>query len=224
MKQIIAIITCIVVVTTSVGCIDKRHLLRGEGSILTDERPVSSFREIECDGDLEVRIQYASSSQRRVVVTGYQNLLAAFETNVSNGRLSLKFKDKYWNIRNNNLEVTVYTPDLERLDINGSGDVEVRDELQWPKLEVNVSGSGSVRILDGDFQELNLKVNGSGTIHAEDALAKDVFAEVSGSGYIATTVSRYLWARVYGSGTIDHWGHPNNTDTRTEGSGRINRK
>jgi len=224
MKQTITSMLLLLVISGNTGCIDKRHTLKGEGRVTSEQRYVSSFREVEVDGSVEVACYYARPEDEKVVVTGYENLVAAFETRVSGDRLILKFKDKYWNVKDNNVEVDVYTSDLERINLNGSGNVDVNDDLKSDHLEASINGSGRIDIHEGDFDELTLNVNGSGEISSRGADAQDVSAEVSGSGYIATRVFNHLRGRVWGSGTIDYWGHPVTTDTKVEGSGSINKK
>jgi len=224
MKQTITGMILLLMLFGSAGCIDKRHTLRGEGSVISDQRYTSSFSEVEIDGDVEGACYYAPSGQERVVVNGYQNLVAAFETNVNGGRLKLKFKDKYWSIRNNNLKVDVYTSALRRINLNGSGNVDVAESPGSKDLEATIDGSGRINIHNGTFDGLTLQVNGSGEISSRDAAAQNVSAAVSGSGYIATRVFGHFFGRVSGSGAIDYWGHPISADTRVDGSGSINRK
>jgi len=224
MKQIIALASFLMIALVNTGCIDKRHFLKGEGDVISDERSLSSVREIDADGSMDVSIYHAETGGNRVIVTGYRNLVTAFETKFRDGKLTLKFKDKYWNVKNNNIHVTVFVSKLNRVDLDGSGNVTVRDDLNVEELEINVNGSGAVALDEGEYERLKLHVNGSGEIKTEDATAETVYAEVSGSGYIGTYVSRKLWARVSGSGTINYWGRPPITDTKVSGSGKINKK
>jgi len=206
------------------GCLDKSHTLKGEGNTITDQRVVSSFREIETDGSVNVDCYYVEKGEERVVVTGYQNLVAAFETKTTNRKLSLKFKDRYWNIKNNNLEVRVYCSELSRVDLNGSGDIEIHDDFRSDNFEASINGSGVITIQKGNFKDLKLKVNGSGEIHGKNANAENASSEISGSGYISTWVTNHLHARITGSGTIDYWGSPVTVDTKVDGSGDINKR
>lgn len=223
MKQTIAGIILLLTTATTSCCLDK-HTLKGEGSTISDERSVASFHEVAAEGSIETEIYPASDGRSRIVVSGYQNLVTAFDTKVSGDKLILKFKDNYWNIKNNNIVIRIYTSGIERIDLNGSGKVEVMDDLNTNYLETNINGSGFIGIYHSDFNELHLKINGSGEINSSSSDAREVSAEISGSGDITTRVSDRLYARIWGSGSIAYYGNPRSIDTRVEGSGSIKRK
>jgi len=199
-----------------------KHSIKGDGSVTSETRNVSSFHTVCANGDVEVRIH--QSTDERVVVTGYSNLIPVYKTKVKDGKLTLEFEDGYWNVRNNNIRVDVYTNELSGVDLNGSGDIYVGAGIDGESLHAEINGSGEIEIASNTYDDLSLKVNGSGEIRARDAEADNADARISGSGKITLTVHNYLNAKISGSGTIDYSGNPERVDTEVSGSGKIRKQ
>ena len=158
----------------------------------------------------------------RVRLTGYQNLVSAFKTDVSNKRLYLEYDDQYVNIRHDNLKLTVYTTDMTVFTLNGSGDVAIPQGANTTYLELKINGSGNIRMNGGDtLQTLKIKVNGSGNVYTRDTDARNAEASISGSGDITLTVHEMLDARISGSGNINYWGNPPTVKVDITGSGDV---
>ncbi|MBS1771909.1 MAG: DUF2807 domain-containing protein [Bacteroidetes bacterium] len=217
MKKLLSIAVLSTVFFTS--CYKGR--LKGEGSIISDTRSISSFYTLQSDGEADVEV--IASNSNKVVVTGYQNLVPAFETNVSGDKLTLRFKEKYINVRNNNIKVTVYSTNVNMVRINGSGRIIVGDSIKSKTMMADINGSGDIGFGKNAFDDLNLHVSGSGNISAYPATSKTVTAEISGSGDIQTTVTETLNAKISGSGDIDYMGNPVNVNLNISGSGKVHK-
>ncbi len=194
-----------------------KNRLKGEGGTISETRTVTAFNSIECNGSNEVRIY--RDSVFRVVVTGYQNLVGVYESNVSGGKLQLGYDDKYFNVRNDNISVEVYTPELVNVALNGSGNVRINSGFEGV-FGGEINGSGNMYLSGGDFTRATYRISGSGNISARNAVADTAYATISGSGNIEFTVVNYLVARISGSGNIDYWGSPV-ADMDISGSGRV---
>lgn len=193
--------------------------LKGEGSILSETRQLENFTEVEANGSTDVEI--IPSATNSVIVTGYQNLIPAYDTRVRDGRLILEFKKGYINVRNNNIKVTVYTTATNRALLNGSGNIHFADDLNTNSMSVDINGSGNVFIGNNNFTTAHYKINGSGNINAKLAIAENVTAKISGSGDIDLTATKSLIAKISGSGSIDYWGNPSVVETDISGSGKV---
>jgi predicted small secreted protein len=217
MKKIITVITGLALVFTAASC--RKNTLRGEGDTITDKRTVSQFETVETDGSTDVTI-YAAN-ENKVEVTGYENLVPAYESNVSGGKLKLKFKDKYINVRNSNIHVTVYTTHMNDLRLNGSGNITVGSDLSSSSMSAEINGSGNITIGKNKFENFTCKVNGSGEIKARNAEAENVEARISGSGNIEVTATRKINVNISGSGNVDYWGDAVPGTINISGSGNI---
>jgi hypothetical protein len=217
MKKLLSIAALSCIALTSCH----KNRIKGEGAIVSETRSLPSFYTLQSDGDAQVQV-YASNTNK-VTVTGYQNLVPVFETNVSGSKLTLKFRDNYYNVRNNNISVTVYTTDVNMVRVNGSGNMTIGDSLKSKTMQAEINGSGNMYFGKNSFDNLSLRVVGSGDISAYQAVSKYVTAEISGSGNIQTTATESLAAKISGSGDISYSGNPKNLSLDISGSGKIKR-
>ncbi|HTN47635.1 MAG TPA: head GIN domain-containing protein [Flavipsychrobacter sp.] len=206
-------------VATTVFTSCSKNFIKGEGRTLTESRDLAEFNAIEANGSVEVEI--VSSNENRVEITGYQNLIPVYETDVRNGKLVLEYDDDYINVKNDNLKVKVYSTGVNHIDLNGSGDINAGSDI-GTSMSAEVNGSGKIRFATNYFTSFKPRINGSGEIEAKDATSEEVRAEISGSGDIDVRVTRYLRAYISGSGIIDYWGNPSDgVDTEISGSGKV---
>lgn len=216
MKRIISLS---IVLSTLVFASCSKTRLRGEGSVLSETRQVEAFTRVEANGSTDVEILPATSNS--VVVTGYQNLIPAYDTRVSNGKLVLEFKRDYINVRNNNIKVTVYTTGISGIYLNGSGNYKVRTGIKTNSMNGEINGSGKISFDKNEFKEATYHINGSGEIDARSAEVENVTAKISGSGDIDLTATKTLSTKISGSGSIDYWGNPGSVSTDVDGSGKV---
>ncbi len=216
-KLAVLFVLAISIISTS-SC--RKHVLKGSGSIVSETRVISDFDEIIANGSIDLEVRPANYNEVRI--TGYQNLVPAFKTSVSNRRLYLEYDDEYVNVRHDNIKLTVYTTDMTVLTLNGSGDVAFPNGANTTYLELKVNGSGNIRYNGGDtLNTLKIEVNGSGNVYTRDADARNAYTDISGSGNIGLTVHEMLDARITGSGEIDYWGNPPVVKVDVSGSGRV---
>ncbi|OSZ79224.1 hypothetical protein CAP35_13490 [Chitinophagaceae bacterium IBVUCB1] len=218
MKRIITLAIGAAIAFTS--CTKER--IKGEGSIVEETRSISGISNVNLNGSEALEI--VPSKENKVVVSGYQNLVPVYKTNVSGSTLNLEFERKYYNVRNNNIKVTLYTTSLNKIELNGSGSINIKDSLKTESLTVEINGSGSVYSYPNYFQNLALEINGSGNLNMRQATGKYVHAKIAGSGNIEVTVQEKLDANISGSGDIKYWGNPSTVNTDVSGSGRIRKQ
>lgn len=217
MKNVVLLSLIMVSIVAFSSC--HKNRIKGEGSVISDTRSIGKIKYVEADGDLEVEILPAEKN--RVVVTGYQNLVPAFETEVSHERLVLKFNDTYYNVKNNNIRVTLYVNDINGITLNGSGKVIMRSDVNTDNMELKINGSGKITLEDNYAPTLSCHINGSGNMFCRSFEADNVHANISGSGGMELTANKYLQTRISGSGTIDYWGNPETVNNDISGSGKV---
>ncbi|MEZ5017298.1 MAG: head GIN domain-containing protein [Flavipsychrobacter sp.] len=218
MKKVAVLLALAISTISFTSC--RKHVLRGGGSIVTETRSLADFDEIISNGSIDVEV--LPSNRDEVRITGYQNLVSAFKTDVSNKRLYLEYDDQYINIKQDNIKLTVYTTDMTVFTLNGSGDVAIPQGANTTYMELKVTGSGNIRMNGGDsLQTLKIRVNGSGNVYTRDTDAKNVEATVTGSGDITLTAHESLDARISGSGNINYWGNPSIVTVNITGSGKV---
>ena len=198
-----------------------KESLRGDGAVVSEERTVPSFTQVQLDGDGEVTISYGAT--QKVSISGYQNLLPVYEAKIVAGVLHLGFKPGY-SIRNNNMRVAIQVPQLTYMRMNGSGKIAANNFIQGGAMLAYINGSGDLLLDDCKFSQVLYAVNGSGNIVANTSEANDAAVEIHGSGKIQLRVAGELDINIAGSGTVDYWGNPVVVNSQVSGSGRINKK
>ncbi|HYD20699.1 MAG TPA: DUF2807 domain-containing protein, partial [Flavipsychrobacter sp.] len=184
----------LIALTTLFATSCRKATLRGQGNIESETRNLSSFTTIVASGSTDVEV--FPSSENKVIVTGYANLLPIFRTEVLGNTLYLDFEPEYWNVMNNNIKITLYTTDMDAVRLSGSGKVHIHKELAANTMEIDISGSGDVTVDHNEFDTFHCKVSGSGTINARHAACDEVYAEISGSGDLDITVNELLEAKI----------------------------
>ena len=212
----------LIALTTLLATSCRKATLRGHGNIESETRDLSTFSAIVASGSTDIEV--FPSSENKVIVTGYANLVPIYRTEVRGNTLYLDFGPEYWNVMNNNIKITLYTTDMNAVRLSGSGKVHIHEGLAANTMEIDISGSGDVTVEDNEFDTFQCKVSGSGAVNARYAVCDEVYAEISGSGDLDITVNELLEAKISGSGSIDYWGTPEVVNTDISGSGKVTKK
>lgn len=188
----------------------------GSGDFGTLARELPSFRHIESLGSIDVVARVGES--RSLEITGDDNLLQHVITEVENGRLTVSLENGSYEM-NRPMTVTVSTPELESLEIRGSGDAHITG-LERGSLELSVLGSGDVDA-QGQVDRLEATIRGSGDMELRELRARAAEISVMGSGDLTVFAEERLSATVHGSGDIDVWGSPADREIVVHGSGSV---
>jgi hypothetical protein len=206
-----------------------------------ETRNLSGFTKVSfgISGDLYINI----GSEFKVVLEGNKSSLEEIETEVTQSKLVIK--NENWHSHGNE-KVTVYItmPELAGLGVSGSGKAEIKDAVKTEELDLSVSGSGRIMSADLALGQLNVSISGSGDVIIGgngEAVSADVSISgsgnysgeslkiakadfhISGSGGCKCNVTDKLEANVSGSGNITYTGSPK-VDARISGSGKVRSK
>ncbi|MDB5246322.1 MAG: hypothetical protein JWQ40_716 [Segetibacter sp.] len=211
-------VSVLVAVMALTAC--SKESIRGGGRTLTETRRVAAFSEVKVEGSASVNI--VQGTEQKVGVTGYENLLPVYETNVQNGTLVLRFQSDYYKVRNSNIRVEITVPALSKVAVNGSGEYKIKN-FTGSNLAGEINGSGEIYLENCVYNKAILQVNGSGYVNAAQLQAKECDIEVNGSGKVDITCSQNLTATILGSGKIKYWGSPSVT-VNVSGSGSVTKQ
>ncbi len=209
----------------------------GNGKVIEKTRQVGNFDQVGVSGSFDVFL--VKGTEGKVELSVEQNLEPYLETEVSNGKLKIRWQ-KGTNIRTTkSTKVTVYFEEVSGVGLSGSGDIVSRDPLNTKDLDIAVAGSGDIKLevntdhvdaavsgsgdieLSGTTKEFSSAVAGSGDIEAYDLKAETAELKISGSGTIRASVEKELMARISGSGNIKYKGNPRIEDIKVSGSGNV---
>lgn len=209
-------------------------------TIVKNEYKLPAFDQLDVNVVANVKFIQGSADDYRVVLSCPDNYVELFSFEVEHDKeLEISFKKDHVNIEARNVDITVYSPTLRKLENSSVSSIEV-DRLEGERLKVENSGVGSVYLsglqladieaecsgvgnmeLIGQAERADLECSGVGSIKAENLQAKSVKADVSGVGGISCYASESIDARVSGVGSLKYGGHPNQKNFSRSGVGNI---
>ncbi len=212
---------------------------KGDGEIITEERNLTGFSEIELSTSANLVITQGDTYS--VKIEASQNLMEIIKTNVSNSILRIKRKNNTCLKGSNPITVFVTTPDISRISVSGSGDIRSKNLITSNNLSVSITGSGDIRLDSLDVNDINVKVSGSGSllmfasdtaqyqdikisgsggINALNMPVNNSKISISGSGNCKVNVIKDLDVKISGSGSVVYKGSPIINST-VSGSGSL---
>lgn len=188
-----------------------------------ETRNVSTFTKISfrVPGKLYLR----QGAIQKVEIEGKKDVLKEIDTDVDGGKLVIGKEGSWnWNWGNDDDEVNVYitVKDIEALSVSGSGDLIGETKITSGDLDLNVSGSGSLKIETDASGDLEADVSGSGDIDLKGR-CKSFSSDVSGSGKVmmSINISEKADFGVSGSGKIMASGSAQKVKVSISGSGKV---
>jgi len=207
----------------------------GKGAVIKRDLVVASFHGIVVQGSMDVRVSPAPS--QAVEVEGQENLVGLVESEVRDGIWTIRTSECYRTDKP--FIVYIRVPTLDKVIIQGSGDVLGTGTLETGSMDLTVQGSGDVDLtvkaskveafvqgsgtikLGGTCDDLNAEVQGSGDVKAGNMSTANATANVNGSGDITVKVAGTLDAVISGSGDVRYKGTPAEIKKQVSGSGDI---
>ena len=219
---------------------NKERNIKGNGTIISEERTVTEFDRIEVSGSADVFI--SNGSDYSVIVETDSNILPLIETEVHGAELEIGIKKNTSIRKTSGIKVYVTTPTLNGVEVSGSGNISSDDSFTSSSFDIDVSGSG-----DLDFQDIitdylivdisgsgdvdvassentenhKIDISGSGDVNLLNMPTTHSNIKISGSGSGIVNVSNSLHVKISGSGDIRYAGTPTIT-TDITGSGDVN--
>jgi hypothetical protein len=212
--------------------------ISGNGPSITKTYSLSGFTAVNTgiDGD----VYFTQDSVYKVEIYGQSNILDRLETPIVNGELRLEFR-KYAHLGNHERVVAYISgPSMNGLTVNGSGSLSVNQSTTGTRLNLRVSGSGSINVASytgneliadisgsgrinvngGNVNNENLHISGSGDMNLLGIVTKNATTSTSGSGNISLYVTSSLDVRISGSGDVYYVGNPS-VSASISGSGKV---
>jgi hypothetical protein len=190
-------------------------MIHGSGKLKTETRQVGTFTSVQMPGSGNGTIERTGADS--LSVTGDDNLLALFTSQVEDGTLYLSYAEgKSFEGKIPVYHITI--ADLRAIGIKGSGRIDA-SKLDGTALALSIAGSGRIHVA-GLADALTVSLSGSGSIDASELKAKSAKVVLSGSGSAVVNASETLDVQISGSGSLRYLGSPKLT-SKISGSGRI---
>jgi len=187
-----------------------------------ETRNVDTFTKISfrVPGKLYLR----QGSPQKVEIEGKTDFLKEIETDVDGGKLVIG-KEGNWNWSwgdNDKVNVYITVKDIQALSVSGSGDLIGETKIVTGDLDLNVSGSGNLKIEIEASGDVEGDVSGSGSLLLKGT-CKTFESDVSGSGKVSLglTIRETADFGVSGSGRIEANGSAAIVKASISGSGKV---
>jgi|GEM_PF-101889 hypothetical protein len=213
--------------------------VNGNGIVKTEERPVSAFKQVEANGDIKLFV--SQGELKPVKIEGDENILRYIEVTQEGDRIIIQTKHGITIHPSGNLNVYVTSPSFKSIEVSGASDIigqnkvtstdelslqasgagDIKMEVDAPKINAGISGSGSVN-LKGQAKDLDIDLTGAGHAYCYDLLAENTKVEISGAGSADVYASVKLNASVSGAGNINYKGNAS-VSQQISGAGSVNK-
>lgn len=200
------------------------------GKVVKRDLQLEEFSAIESWASVD--IEFFQSDTFRVQIEGNEKAIKSYKFEVVNdttdGESSAKLvatwnKDLYSNDVPT-VRLHVYAPTINAIDVEGSGDIDLRDSIDVDQLNILINGSGDVDVRTLDCNELNIAINGSGDVSIRKLFAIRLNTDIEGSGdtYIRKAfLDEDADLETNGSGDIEGMICAKTIDASSVGSGDI---
>jgi hypothetical protein len=213
--------------------------VHGNGVIKSTERSVSSFKEVEANGDIKLIVIQGDLKPVRIECD--ENLLSYIEVIQEGDLVKIETKRGIHLIPSGELNVYVTSPNYKSIEVSGSSDIigqnkitsteelslqangagDIQMDVDAPKITTGISGSGSIT-LKGQARDLDIDLSGAGHAYCYDLLTENTTVQISGAGSAQVYASVKLKAEVSGAGNISYKGNAS-VSQQISGAGSVNK-
>jgi Putative auto-transporter adhesin, head GIN domain len=191
--------------------------IKGNGHIVTDQRPIATFSEIDAGGMFEIEWRSGAPS---LAITTDENLLSHIENRVSGNTLRLHTSER---LRpTHGIKVVISSPTRFGAKLTGATKL-IAHQLSGPKFIVASTGAATVS-LDGAVDELLADMTGASDLRAKGLEAKTVEISTTGAADAYISVSDTLRVSITGAGDVTYFGNPKTVEKHVTGAGSIRHK
>ena len=198
--------------------------IRGNGNITTQSRSVSAFNSVDVSGNIDVYIKQDSVAS--VKIEADENLLEYVQITVNGATLDIKEENGYNLKSTKGIKVYVSGPafkhfeasgacdiysenqisSAEPITINLSGACDVKMDLKAPKVNVDLSGAGTIT-LKGETKDFIVDGSGSTDVKCFQLATENTNIEMSGAGDAEVFASLKLDVHVSGAADVKYKGN-----------------
>lgn len=211
--------------------------VRGSGDVAVETRTIADFDRVVHAGEGAVLLDAGPES--RIEIETDDNLLDHIETEVSDRTLTIRTERDVDIDPSDGVTYRLPCPPISGVTLAGAGTIDLAGCATSGRLELTLSGAGTVSAPGLDVSELRVSLPGAGSVEL-DGHADRIDLQLSGAGDVEAVdlraveanvdstgaVSASLWAtdrlelRLTGAGSVRYHGEPSVTSTVT-GVGRI---
>ena len=221
--------------TISTG--DGSYKVTGNGKLISENREVSSFNQIDIEGVFNVVL--TQGEKESVKVETDENIQPLILINVADNVLSVKMKDSTSINKMKKINIYISVVDISKLTSNGVGSLKCPQKLKLKDFELITKGVGATDlklsvekltihseivgalILSGEANEVVISHNGVGIIEAFELKAEKLSLHSDGIGSAEVYASKELTINSSGLGGVKYKGDPQVKNIKNDGLCKI---
>ncbi len=218
------------------ACKKENKCTQGNGDIVQETRPLDEYTSASFNGAYNISVAPINASQ--IDLFGESNILPLIKSTVVNKALTVGTTGDDCYETSNTIEVTLSTPLLNSLRVNGAGNVTalnmVQDGLSFEtngsavltsQMDVNtfsttIRGSGDANFA-GTADDATFTITGAGNIFGNNLFTEKCTIVISGAGDVRINVSTSLNVTISGSGSVYYTGDPQDVTSNISGTGGL---
>jgi Putative auto-transporter adhesin, head GIN domain len=236
MKKLFVLASIIMLGVSSCDIMGKR--VKGNGNIQTSERTVTSFKNVDVSGAVELYV--AQGEIKPVKIEADENLLQYIEVEQHGDHLEIKNRQGFNLQPTRKIKIYVTAPVYNSIDVSGASNIngvakivnteklsldvsgagDINMEIDAPSISADISGAGSVN-LKGETKTFDLTLTGAGKAHCYELLSETTKVDISGAGDADVFASVKLDAQVSGAGSVRYKGGATNVAQQVSGAGSV---
>ena len=191
--------------------------IMGNGHIVTDNRAVSEFSEIEADGGFRIEWRNGPPS---LAITTDQNLLRYINNESVDQQLRLHSRGNLW--PTHHINVAISSPARTGAKLTGAAQLTA-SQLSGHNFAVESTGAAKVT-LDGSVDELVTDMTGASKLAADALQTKTAEISSTGASHAEVNASDTLKVSITGAGKVIYSGNPPHIEKSISGAGSIRHK
>lgn len=171
----------------------------GNGNIVKKEKNVGYFTKVNLKTIGNVYVKQGTDTYLRIDTD--ENIQKYVKVKIEDNKLII-YSDK--SVKPTKLNIFITLTKCEKLEIEGSGNIEFVGKLKTNDLELEIDGSGDIELEEVYANDILVELDGSGDISLKKVKANDVVIELAGSGDIKFIgEGNNVNVEIMGSGDID---------------------
>lgn len=190
-------ITAFLMIILSFSVISAKTIT-GSGKVISKKIQLSDFTSIILYSSADVDIEKGDKTS--IVLSDYENLINYHKLSVMENSLKIS-KEPNVSLRKSVAKIKIIVPNVYAIKIIGSGDVVLNSNINTLN-QLHIIGSGDVVAnANSNFKNIDINISGSGDVRLKGT-ANNATITVSGSGDIDLTglKSQFVDCKINGSG------------------------
>ncbi len=216
--------------------VDYLPCVKPSGAAVEEIRTTDSFNGINLS--MHANVNVTKAEEHSVVIVAAANIQEHITVH-SNGQTLYIDNNRCLRTRKDDIKIFITTPEVQKLNLSGSGTIFLDGGFEGEHLQLSLSGSGKILVESVSYQSItsnlsgsgdiktggithkqNVSISGSGNVEGYALQSANANVRISGSGNAKVFVTGLLEGRIAGSGNIWYIGNPT-VNISIAGSGAI---